>query len=221
MDIGIFGGTFNPIHVGHLIVAEHIRECFRLTGIYFVPSAIPPHKEGPVLEGKHRLKMVALATYSNPFFYTSSMEVDRGGRSYTIDTVCQMRRELGEGHTFYFILGADAFRDISTWKDCAQLLQSCRFIVISRPGAKIGKIAEDLSITLKKHNLNLALKIIGRKEAFQDIDLHAADIFFVPVPKIDISSSIIRKMIRTGKSIRYQVPDEVEQYIVKNRLYLE
>ncbi|MGA1863449.1 MAG: nicotinate-nucleotide adenylyltransferase [bacterium] len=221
MDIGIFGGTFNPIHVGHLIVAEHIRECFRLTGIYFVPSAIPPHKESPVLEGKHRLKMVALATDSNPFFYTSSMEVDRGGRSYTIDTVCQMRRELGEGHVFYFILGADAFRDISTWKDYTRLLQACRFIVISRPGAKIDKIAEDLSVTLKKHGLTLAIKMIGRNEAFQDIDLHAADIFFVPVPKIDISSSLIRKMIRTGKSIRYQVPDEVGQYIGKHGLYLE
>lgn len=221
MDIGIFGGTFNPIHVGHLIVAEHIREYFRLTGIYFVPSAIPPHKEGPVLEGKHRLRMVALATDSNPFFYTSSMEVDRGGRSYTIDTVFQMRRELGEGHAFYFILGADAFRDISTWKDYTRLLQSCKFIVISRPGVKIDRIAEDLNSILERHNLNLAVKVLKRKESFKDIDLHTADIFFVSVPKIDISSSFIRKMISTGKSIRYQVPDEVEQYIVKNRLYLE
>jgi nicotinate-nucleotide adenylyltransferase len=132
-----------------------------------------------------------------------------------------MIKELGKGQTFYFILGADAFREISTWKDYTQLLQSCKFIVISRPGAKIDKIAEDLLITLKKHDLNLALKMITGNEASQGIDLNAADIFFVPVPKIDISSSIIRKTIRAGKSIRYQVPDEVEEYIVENRLYLE
>jgi nicotinate-nucleotide adenylyltransferase len=221
LDIGIFGGTFNPIHYGHLIVAEHIRQCFKLTRIYFVPSAIPPHKEGPVLEGKHRLRMVALATDSNPFFYTSSVEVDRGGRSYAIDTVHQMRMELGKEYAFYFILGTDAFRDISTWKDYSQLLQSCNFIVISRHGAKIDKVVEDLSSVLKKPDLNLTLKMVKGNEISQGIDPHIADIYFIPVPQIDISSSLIRKMIKIGKSIRYQVPDEVEQYIVKNGLYLE
>lgn len=221
MDIGIFGGTFNPIHNGHLIVAEHIRQCFRLSRIYFVPSAIPPHKEGHVLEGYHRLRMVTLATDSNPFFYTSSIEVDRGGNSYAIDTVSQMRMAIGKEHAFYFILGTDAFRDISTWKDYSQLLLSCKFIVISRPGAKIDKIAEDFSSILKKPDLNLTLKMTRENEVSQGIDTHTADIFFVPVPLIDISSSLIRKMIRNGNSIRYQVPDEVEKYIVKNRLYLE
>ncbi len=221
MDIGIFGGTFNPIHNGHLIVAEHIRQCFRLPRIYFVPSAIPPHKEGPVLDKKHRLRMVELATGPNPFFYASSMEVDRGGRSYTIDTIRQMRMEIGKEHTFYFILGTDAFLDIPTWKDYSQLLQSCKFIVISRPGAKIDKVAEDLSPVLKEPDPNLVLKMPGGDEIWHGIDPHTADIFFVTVPQIDISSSLIRKMISIGKSIRYQVPDEVEQYIVKNRLYLQ
>ena len=220
MDIGIFGGTFNPIHNGHLIVAEHIRQCFRLPRIYFVPSAIPPHKVGPVLDKKHRLRMVELATGPNPFFYASPVEADRGGRSYTIDTIRQMRMELGKEHTFYFVLGSDAFRDISTWRDYSRLLQSCKFIVISRPGVKIDKIAEGLSPILEKPDPNLIVKMLGGNEIWQGIDPHIADIFFVPVPQIDISSSLIRKMISTGKSIRYQVPDDVERYIATHRLYL-
>ncbi len=221
MDIGIFGGTFNPIHNGHLIVAEQIREWFKLTRIYFVPSAIPPHKEGTILEGNHRLGMVKLATDSNPFFYSSSVEVDRGGSSYTIDTVREMKKEIGEEHTFYFILGTDAFRDIHTWKDYPHLLQFCKFIVISRPRADLDSVREGLSSFLTGPDLNLVIKRVREQEISQGINPQKADIFFIHVPQIDISSSDIREMIRKGRSIRYQVPDAVEQYIEQNGLYLE
>jgi len=219
LDIGIFGGTFNPVHHGHLIVAEQIREWFRLSRIYFVPSAIPPHKEGPILEGHHRLRMVKLATESNPYFYDSALEVDRGGSSYTIDTVMELKRELGEGHTFYFILGTDAFQDITSWKDYFLLLKTIRFIVISRPGAKIESVLTDLSSLLEGPDLKLVLKTVKTQDISKGLRPHEADIFFVPVPQIDISSSDIRQMIRKGKSIRYQVPYAVQTYIETNRLY--
>ena len=221
MDIGIFGGTFNPIHNGHLIVAERIREWFRLSHIYFVPSAIPPHKEGPILEGNHRLRMVELATESNPYFDCSSLEVERGGNSYTIDTVTEMKEALGEGHTFYFILGTDAFQDIATWKDYPRLLRAIKFIVISRPGANMDRVPEDLSSLLEGPDYKLVLKRIKEPAISNEINPNAADIFFVPVPQIDISSSDIREMIRKGRSVSYQVPDAVRDYIVANKLYLK
>ena len=220
MDIGILGGTFNPIHNGHLIVAEQIREWFSLARIYFVPSAIPPHKEGPVPEGDHRLRMIELATDSNPYFIPSAIELERGGRSYTIDTVHQMAETLGEGHIFYFILGTDAFQDIQTWKDYRQLLQMCKFIVISRPGARIDQVFDALEPLLTHPGLHLVLRRIGEEEGSGCIDAHSADIFFVPIPEIDISSSGIREKVRQGKSIRYQVPVEIKEYIERHGLYL-
>ena len=219
MDIGIFGGTFNPVHHGHLIVAEQIREWFGLSRISFVPSAIPPHKDGPILEGHYRLRMVKLATESNPYFYDCALEVNRGGSSYTIDTVMELKSDLGAEHIFYFILGTDAFKDITSWKDYRHLLQNVRFIVISRPGAKIDSVLRDLSSLLDDPDLKLVWKIINTQEISKGIQPHEADIFFVPVPQIDISSSDIRQMIQTGRSIRYQVPDAVRTYIETNRLY--
>jgi nicotinate-nucleotide adenylyltransferase len=221
LDIGIFGGTFNPIHNGHLIVAEQIREWFRLPRIYFVPSALPPHKDGPILEGKHRLKMVELATDSNPYFFASSLEVNRKGHSYTIDTILEMLGEPGEEQTFYFILGADAFLEIKTWKDYTRLLQLCKFIVISRHGVNMDRVMIDLSPFLTGPGLKRILKRIKGDLISRHIDPHKADIFFVSVPQIDISSSDIREMVRRGRSIRYQVPVTVEKYIEENGLYLE
>lgn len=224
MDIGIFGGTFNPIHNGHLIVAEQIRERFNLARIYFVPSSVPPHKEGPILPGRHRMNMVRLATDSNPRFYFSSVEVDRGGDSYTIDTICEIRRKFGEGHNLYFIIGADAFKDISTWKDCHSLLNACKFIVISRPGVNLKKAQTDTSSLLADLKLDLVSKRIGKRKASEDsynIETSQADIFFVPVPQIDISSTRIRSLVKEGRSVHYQIPDAVEMYIKRNGLYSE
>lgn len=219
MDIGIFGGTFNPIHHGHLIVAEQIREWFGLHRIYFIPSANPPHKEAPIVDGYDRLAMVESAIDSNPSFYSSSLEVDRGGNSYTIDTLLEMRRDLGEVHTFAFILGSDAFQDITTWKDCRRLLKLCRFIVISRPGADIERVRETLTPFLTGPELNLCIQRVSGDEIAKSIEILHADIFFVSLPHIDISSSTIRSLLRHGKSIRYQVPDTVLAYIISHRLY--
>ncbi|MGA1843138.1 MAG: nicotinate-nucleotide adenylyltransferase [bacterium] len=219
MNIGIFGGTFNPIHHGHLIVAEQIREGFGLHRIYFIPSANPPHKEGPIVDGRDRLAMVESAIDSNPSFYSSSREVTRGGSSYTIDTVLETRRDLGEGHTFAFILGSDAFQDIRTWKDYRRLLKLCTFIVISRPGADIERVRGVLTPFLTGPELNLRIQQVSADEIATSIDIRHADIYFVSLPHIDISSSTIRFMFSQGKSIRYQVPDTVLAYIISHKLY--
>lgn len=220
MDIGIFGGTFNPIHNGHLIVAEKIRAWFGLSRIYFIPSFSPPHKEGPVLEAEHRLNMVRLAIEKNPNFLLSPLEIERGGSSYTIDTIREMRETLGEGPTLYFIIGADAFREISTWKDYRSLLRMLRFIVISRPKVDIGVINPDLTDIIKDKDLRpVAKSIIDGFETPEAIKGGDADIFFMHVPQIDISSTDIRESVKKGISIRYQVPEGVARYIEANRLY--
>jgi nicotinate-nucleotide adenylyltransferase len=198
LNIGIFGGTFNPIHHGHLIVAEQIREWFGLHRIYFIPSANPPHKEGPIVDGCDRLAMVESAIDSNSSFYSSSLEVNRGGSSYTIDTVLETRRDLGEGHTFAFILGSDAFQDITTWKDFRRLLKLCTFIVISRPGADIDTVRENLTPVLSGPELNLRIQRIRGDEITTSIEIRHADIFFVSLPHIDISSSTIRSLLGQG-----------------------
>lgn len=207
-------------------MAEQIRERFDLPRIYFVPSSVPPHKEGPVLSGEHRINMVNLATDLNPCFYSSSIEVDRGGDSYTIDTICEIKKDFGKGHNLYFIIGADAFKDIHAWKDCHRLLTACKFIVISRPGVGLKKSVADITALLAKLKLALVLKMIDKQKDADPpysykIEKHRSDIFFVPVPQIDISSTRIRSLVKEGMSIRYQVPDSVELYIKRNGLYTE
>lgn len=217
MEIGVFGGTFNPIHIGHLIVAEKIREYFKLERIYFVPSAIPPHKKESIINGVHRLKMVCLAVDSNPYFYPSSVEVDRGGKSYTIDTIRELLHNLGDEQRLYFIIGADAFKDIRTWKDYEMLLMICKFIVISRPGISLESTQKGVTEILNE--LNLTSTNIKEAEAFNKTSPLDVNVIFFPVPLIDISSTKIRETVMGGNSIRYQVPEAVEHYIITNRIY--
>jgi len=171
------------------------------------------------VDGRDRLAMVETAIDSDPSFYSSSLEVIRGGSSYTIDTVLETRRDLGEEHTFAFILGSDAFQDIATWKDCRRLLKLCTFIVISRPGADIEVVRENLAPFLTGTELNLSIQRVSGDEIATSIEIRHADIFFVSLPHIDISSSTIRSLLGQGKSIRYQVPDTVLAYIIGHRLY--
>ncbi len=219
MEVGIFGGTFNPIHLGHLIIAEKIRELFALDRLLFITSAIPPHKEEPVINSYHRLNMVELAIESNPYFFTSPLEVNRAGKSYTIDTIKELRDEYGRDHIFYFIIGVDAFRDISTWKNYTRLLKSCKFIVINRPGISLKNVRRNLSGILA--DLNLNSKEVCENGQYNRINPAGYDILFLHIPLIDISSTRIRFLAKKGKSFRYQVPEPVERYIIMNRLYLE
>ncbi|MBA7491535.1 putative nicotinate-nucleotide adenylyltransferase [subsurface metagenome] len=192
MRIGILGGTFDPIHWGHLLIAEGVREKFALDRVYFIPAAWPPHKvKNKVTEAAHRYKMALLATQDNSHFSVSDLEMNRPGKSYTIETVKELK-EKHEGAEIYFIIGLDSALEIFTWKDPEKLLGLCRFISVQRP------FSEELEKLDKKYRERIEV---------------------VEVPTLPISSTEIRERVRKGRSIKYLVPQSVEEYIYKNRLY--
>ncbi|HQJ08547.1 MAG TPA: nicotinate-nucleotide adenylyltransferase [Deltaproteobacteria bacterium] len=206
--MGIFGGTFNPIHFGHLRAAEEVRQEIGLDTVFFVPSYIPPHKElaGGIPADK-RLEIVRLAIRTNPSFALSSFEVEQGGSSYSIRTIEHVREAYGV--TPYFILGQDAFNEISTWYQSARLFGLAHFVVMSRPDAKRPGLKDVLG---------------GMPVSFEESDGGYVNdtgnrIMFVNVTALDISSSLIRSLRRQGRSIRYLVPEEVEDYIRNERMY--
>jgi nicotinate-nucleotide adenylyltransferase len=216
--IGLFGGTFNPIHLGHLRGAEEIREAFGLQQVIFIPAAIPPHKVAEeVIEAKHRLEMVKLATVTNPFFSTTDIELLRPEKSYSIDTIRHFRQRHQE--VFFFILGRDAFVEIETWKEFQHLFSLCNFIVMTRPGSQktlFTSVRVDSTSPLPE-----ALVTVFRYD--QDIKgwIHPSGhtLHFKEITILDISSTKVREMIKRGESVRYLIPSEVEAYIQENRLY--
>ena len=140
MRIGILGGTFNPIHLGHLILAEEIREKLKLDSVIFMPAYLPPHKESKgIAAAKHRLAMVRRAIKGNPFFASSDIEIKRKGRSYTIDTLNQLKRKRAHD-TLFFITGSDLLRYLAQWKDLKEIIKMVRFVVATRPGYPLEKI---------------------------------------------------------------------------------
>jgi len=208
MKIGIFGGTFNPIHYGHLRAAEEVREKAGLDKVIFIPSHIPPHKElAGAVPSEKRLQIVRTAINGNPGFGLSSFEVDQGGSSYSIKTIGHIRETSGV--TPSFILGQDAFNDISTWYEAPRLFDQANFIVMSRPRAKrpdIGEVLGGAALDFREDGDGYVNRVGNR-------------IDFMAVTQLDISSSLIRALCREGKSIRYLVPPEVEEYIIQERIY--
>ena len=222
MRYALFGGTFNPVHYGHLTIAEEIRQRFSLDRIYFVPSSLPPHKSPEdVASPLDRFLMVTLATVSNPSFFVSSVEIDRGGRSYSIDTVQYFRQQFGKEAHIYFIMGLDAFWEISTWKNFTELIASCKLVVTSRPGMDLQNAVKNLPKILLNHHQGLRFSLSAGK-AFQELNTvvdQGEDLFLVEVPGIGISSTMVRSRALAGKSLRYLVPPVVEEYIKKHGLY--
>ena len=194
------GGTFDPIHIGHLVLAEEARNYFGLEKIFFIPTGKPPHKDiGNITDALRRYEMTLLATGSNPYFHVSSVEINRPGITYTIDTIRYFKKQI-PGSEIYFITGADSFVEISTWKCAGELLSLCKFVAARRIGVE---------------NFELERKINEMKNKFGDI------VYDLPSPYIGISSTVIRERVREGKSIKYFVPEAVENYIVKNGLYIK
>ncbi|MBR4643290.1 MAG: nicotinate-nucleotide adenylyltransferase [Selenomonadaceae bacterium] len=199
MKIGIMGGTFDPIHLGHLATAEAVRESFSLDEILFIPAARPPHKLGrPVTDEKHRLAMTILATRSNKFFKVSDMELKRTGLSYTLDTMNELYKTFGNSTELFFIIGADSLADLSKWHAAKELVEKCHFIATTRQGVDVNFSAVEnfFGAAARKH------------------------IHRVTTPGLEISSTDIREKIRSGRSIKYLVPEAVEEYILKEGLYL-
>jgi nicotinate-nucleotide adenylyltransferase len=211
--IGLFGGTFNPIHLGHLRGAEEIRESFRLEQVIFIPAAIPPHKivEG-VVDPRPRLEMVKLATLTNPFFSVSDVELERSGTSYSVETL-RCFHERHPDFLFFFILGMDAFAEIETWKEYQNLFSLCNFIVMARPGS----VRVSLSSQIPE-----ALAPLLRYDPEGRFWFHESGhtLHFKEIPFLDISSTRIRELIEKGKSVKYLVPPDVEAYIQTHGLYL-
>lgn len=189
LRIGILGGTFNPIHTGHCLLASGILAEHKLDYILFIPCAVPPHKKPMRLaKASYRLQMVKMAIKGNPSFRLSTIDLDRNGRSYSVDTICKLKRLYKNRAKFFFIMGSDSLREFHTWKEPDRLLELCRFLVVERPGFPLSKMQS------------------SRMEV-------------VKVPTLPISSTDIRKMISQGKSIKYLVPEDVRRYIVRHRLY--
>jgi len=213
-QIGIFGGTFNPVHCGHLKAADRVRKIFSLSEVIFIPSFIPPHKESSgIASPQHRLKMVELAAAPFPGFFPSAMEIKAGGRSYSIDTLETMKSIYSEAKIF-FLLGIDAFLEIETWKDYESVLDQCSFIVMSRPGFDL----EDASGVLNEKHLP-RIRRVSKNEPHAGPQPQEDLIYLVSIDSMDISSSEIRKRVKMDRPIEGLVPASVEHYIKEKGLY--
>jgi len=190
MKLAIFGGTFDPIHMGHLLVAEAAREQFQLDRILFLPTGLPPHKKTPVASSSQRLIMVRKALRGNPAFVCSDWEIRQRRTVYTFETIAHFKT-LYPKAALFFILGSDALRDVPTWRQGTGLLRQCRFLVVDRKEAPWSTIARPL----RRHVLR------------------------VQAPLCEVASHTIRARAGTGHSIRYQVPDAVGAYIRAGHFY--
>lgn len=200
MKIGVMGGTFDPIHHGHLIAAEYARTSLDLNKVIFMPSGMHPFKDNKsITDSDKRADMISLAIDSNKFFKLSSIEINRIGTTYTIDTIRELREEY-KGDEIYFIIGSDIIFEIEKWKSFEELIDICKFILLYRPGK------EEKDIDKKIQELNLSYDIKFEK---------------VKSPLIEISSTEVRRRIKDKHSIKYLVPEEVEDYILKYNLYNE
>jgi len=189
--IGIIGGSFNPPHYAHLFMGIEALYRFNLEKVLFIPANIPPHKEENLISAYHRLKMVELAIESEKKFQVSDMEIRRGGISYTIDTLRDLKREYDEGWEIYFIAGSDSALDLPNWREPEAILKLCTFTVFERPNYPFIKVKSDFR----------------RKMLLVDSLL------------LDISSQEIRRRIREGRPVKYLLPLSVEKYISENSLY--
>lgn len=213
MKWGLLGGTFDPIHFGHLRGAEEMLEIFNLNRIIFVPSSRPPHKlEAEITAFNHREQMIRLAIEDNVNFSFSEVEKLRAGKSYSVETVEYILNKYMEDLELYFIVGQDAFQAVTTWKDWERLLLLCNFAVMTRPGYDDMRLNDILP-------KEFAEKFIYDKknDGFKGPTGHT--IYFRHTTFLDISSSRMREMVGEGKSIKYLTPDKVRQYIAKNSLY--
>jgi nicotinate-nucleotide adenylyltransferase len=210
--IGIFGGTFNPIHIGHLRSAEEVCETQGLDRILFVPSATPPHKRADgLVSAAHRLAMVRLAIAGNPRFRVSTIEIERAGRSFSVDTLRALRARQPRAH-FAFILGIDAFREIATWKDFRSIFALCDLIVTSRPPLPAVALRPALPVAVRS-------EFCYRRTSGTLEHRTGNQIVFQRLSDLDISASTLRDRLRHGLSIRYLVPTSVDRYIARHGLY--
>ncbi len=198
MRLGLFGGTFDPVHYGHLLLAEQCKEQCKLNEIHFIPAGDPPHKEkGIMTAGKKRVEMLEFATACAPSFHVNKIELEREGTTYTVDTLQAIQAEQ-PGAELFFLMGADSLDDLPTWKNPEEIAQFATIVAVNRGGESLPTLT---GIT----------NALGEEIA--------ASIQFVTIPSVSFSSSDIRQRIAEDRSIRYMVPRAVEAYIWEQRLY--
>ena len=201
--IALFGGSFNPIHLGHLAAAEGVVDALSLERVVFVPAGTPPHKTPSCLApAAHRMRMVELAVRDNPRFELWDFEARASGTSFTIDTVRDWKRNHGAAGPVDFVIGADTVRELPTWRSIGELFEECTFVVVSRPGWG-DEVPNELADQVGRERVDAMWR---RK---------------VNVPLVDVSSSELRRRLAEGRSVRYLVPDAVIAYIREHGLYLE
>lgn len=193
MRLGVFGGTFDPIHIAHLIIAERVREEMGLDRVLFIPAALPPHKTDRMLSPAwQRLAMVRLAIAHSPWFEACDLEIRRGGISYTIDTLRELRQYYHvQAHELFLIIGSDSLKEMGSWREPESIFEECAVVVVTRPGFDCHDAPAHFARRAK----------------------------MVPAPSVDLSSSEIRARVRDGKSIRYLVPPGVDRFIHEHGLY--
>jgi len=221
MRFGLFGGTFNPVHLGHLRAALEVREGFELEEILLIPAALPPHKlPGEVVDAGDRLHMLNLALEDTAGLSVSEVELKRSGPSYTIDTVNHFKGVLPEKSTIYLIMGLDAFLEIDSWKSYQALLLQVPIIVINRPQSDrhLSKLGWELMDDYLKSSLSGGYKFSELQSCYLAADKQPIHIF--EVTALDISSTRIRSLVKKGRSIEYLVPRKIAEFITSRGLYL-
>ena len=199
MKIGVLGGTFDPIHNGHLLVAEEVRSRLNLEEVLFVPAGEPWLKAGtPISDAKHRVQMVRLAIANTPCFKLSTMEIERPGPSYTVDTIAELRDQLDRGDELFFVLGWGNLIQLPQWHEPARLIEMCYLVAVPRPGSPHPDLKP----------LEPLIPGLSRK------------VIFLDKPEIDISASVIRDRVAQGLPIRHLVPEPIDKYIREHRLYI-
>lgn len=197
VKIGLMGGTFDPIHNGHLVLAEQVRTRFQLDKVIFIPTGVPPHKE-TIASKEHRYNMTKLAIEDNEFFELSTIELDQDHKSYAIDTVKELIAEFGPNTEVYFITGADAIIELPTWRKFDELVTLCKFIGSTRPGIEDHELSEKINALVRDHQANITI---------------------TQVPALAISSTDIRRRVKYHLSIKYLLPAKTESYIYEHHLY--
>lgn len=200
MRVGVFGGTFDPVHTGHLILAEQAREQGRLDEVWFIPAPRPPHKDEPQLTRfEQRVEMLALALAGNPAFHIDELEKERSGPSYTADTLTELRRRHPQ-HEFFLLIGSDTLADLPLWYEPALVLEQAGLLVMMRPGSPMPSLDQ----------LRAQLPQLGATPIRMQV---------IETPQIDISSRDLRRRAIAGRSLRYFLPRAVEAYIHDKHLY--
>ena len=199
--VGVLGGTFDPVHYGHLVIAEEVYAALDLAEMVFVPAGHPPHKpESLLAAAHHRLAMLELAVAGNPHFSISRVDLERPGPSYTVETLRLLRQQWGEQTALYFLIGWDSLEDFLTWRDPAGILEHISYLVaVRRPG-----YTEESG-----YRASLEARLPGMMQR----------LLVVPAPQLEISSTDLRERVAEGRPIKYQLPERVEQYIEQYNLY--